>query len=132
MKLPRLAPSNFQKSSEGSNVKKNQVFAALALGALFLGINTNSAFAADVPDEQWKTTLPADVLTTPYIGYQANGIGAAPNNGDSYLLGQEADGTQVDVSNVTANIWCTGYKDPACAKVKYFQYSATLVFAQAK
>jgi hypothetical protein len=112
--------------AKGRGVKKNKVFAVLALSALFLGFNTNSASAADVPDEQWKTTLPADVLTTPYIGYQANGIGAAPNNGDSYLLGQEADGTQVDVSNVTANIWCTGYKDPACAKVKYFQYSATL------
>ena len=117
---------NHELVAKGRSVKKNKVFASLALSALLIGINTNSSSAVDIPDEQWKTTLPADVFTTPYIGYQANGIGAAPNNGDSYLLGQEADGTQVDVSNVTANIWCTGYKDPACAKVKYFQYSATL------
>ena len=124
----RLHSCNPKRESvaKGRGVKKNQVFSALALGALFMGINTSSAFAAEVPDEQWKTTVPADVFTTPYIGFEANGIGAAPNSGDSYLLGQDADGTEVNVSNVTANYWCTGYKDPACAKVKYFQYSATL------
>jgi len=112
--------------AKGQDVKINKVFSILALSTLLVGLNVSSVSAADVPDEQWTTTLPADVLTTPYIGFLANGIGAAPNSGDSWLLGQEADGTQVGSSNVTANYWCTGYKDPACAKVKYLKYSATL------
>jgi hypothetical protein len=117
---------NGESATKGQDLKINKVFSLLALSALLVGLNVSSVSAADVPDEQWTTTLPADVYTTPHIGFLANGIGAAPNSGDSWLLGQEADGTQVGTSNVTANYWCTGYKDPACAKVKYFKYSATL------
>lgn len=89
------------------------------------------AHADSIPDEQWIAPLPADVLTTPYLGFLADGIGAAPNSGDSYLLGQEADGTGIGTSNVLANRWCKAVTDPECAKVKYFKYSATLGFCSA-
>ncbi|CAB4906962.1 unannotated protein [freshwater metagenome] len=85
-------------------------------------------YADSIPDEQWIAPLPADVLTTPYLGFLADGIGAAPNSGDSYLLGQEADGTSIGKSNVLANRWCKAVTDPECAKVTYFKYSATLGF----
>ena len=107
-------------------VVRSRFLTAIIAGTLLFSVNTSIASAETTPDEQWTTTLPADVLTTPYVGFLANGIGAAPQSGDSYLLGQEADGTQVGTSNVTANHWCTGYKDPACANSKYFKYSATL------
>jgi len=86
------------------------------------------AYADGTPDEQWIAAQPADLLTTPYLGFLADGIGAAPNSGDTYLLGQDADGTTVGTSNVLANHWCKAVSDPECAKVKYFQYSATLGF----
>ena len=86
------------------------------------------AYADGTPDEQWIAAQPADLLTTAYLGFLADGIGAAPNSGDTYLLGQDADGTTVGTSNVLANHWCKAVSDPECAKVKYFQYSATLGF----
>ena len=88
-------------------------------------------YADSTPDEQWIAPLPADVLTTPYLGFLADGIGAAPNSGDSYLLGQEADGVGIGTSNVLANRWCKAVTDPECAQVKYFKYSATLGFCSA-
>ena len=86
------------------------------------------AYADVTPDEQWIASQPADLLTTAYLGFLADGIGAAPNSADTYLLGQDADGTTVGASNVLANHWCKAVSDPECAKVKYFQYSATLGF----
>ena len=98
--------------------------------ALILG-TLSPAHADSTPDEQWVAPLPADVLTTPYLGFLADGIGAAPNSGDSYLLGQEADGKSIGTSNVLANHWCKAVTDPECAKVTYFKYSATLGFCSA-
>jgi len=103
-------------------------------GLLFLtivalvSVMISPAHADSTPDEQWIAPLPSDVLTTPYLGFLADGIGAAPNSGDSYLLGQEADGTGIGTSNVLANRWCKAVTDPECAKVTYFKYSATLGF----
>ena len=98
--------------------------------ALILG-TLSPAHAESIPDEQWIAPLPADVATSPYLGFLADGIGAAPNSGDSYLLGQEADGTGIGTSNVLANHWCKAVTDPECAKVKYFKYSATMGFCSA-
>ena len=106
--------------------------ALLLLSILALvSITISPVHAESIPDEQWIATVPQDVLTTSYLGFLADGIGAAPNSGDSYLLGQEADGTVKGTSNVLANYWCKSVTDPACAKVKYFKYSATLSFCSA-
>ncbi len=83
--------------------------------------------AASLPDEQWSPTPPADVLTTAYTGYEADGVNStAPDQvADNFLLGQEADGTTKDVSKVTANHYCTSMNDPACATSNFFTYVAT-------
>jgi len=74
-------------------VRKLRLFSFVLSIFVFIFSSNSISFAADVPDEQWSAPLPKDVLTTPYIGYIADGIGAAPSSGDSWLLGQEADGS---------------------------------------
>ena len=83
--------------------------------------------AASLPDEQWSPTPPADVLTTAYTGYEADGVNStAPDQvADNFLLGQEADGTTKGVSKVTANHYCTSMNDAACATSNFFTYVAT-------
>ncbi|NBO09041.1 MAG: hypothetical protein EBV30_06790, partial [Actinobacteria bacterium] len=100
----------------------------IALVSSMISAMISPAYADVTPDEQWIASQPADLLTTAYLGFLADGIGAAPNSADTYLLGQDADGTTVGASNVLANHWCKAVSDPECAKVKYFQYSATLGF----
>ncbi len=107
-------------------MRKLRLFSFVLSIIVFIFSSNSISFAADVPDEQWSAPLPKDVLTTPYIGYIADGIGAAPSSGDSWLLGQEADGSFPGKSNVTANHWCVSLTDPACAKSAAFKYSATL------
>jgi hypothetical protein len=94
--------------------------------ALLLTFNSNTSFAGPIPEEQITVPFPADVNTSPYVGFIADGVGAAPGSGNSYLLGQDADGAIPEVSNVTANNYCSSLQDPSCLNAKYFKYAATL------
>ena len=103
-----------------------KVVLAFLIPALLLTFNSNTSFAGPIPEEQITVPLPADVNTSPYVGFIADGVGAAPGSGNSYLLGQDADGVIPEVSNVTANNYCSSLQDPSCLNAKYFKYAATL------
>ena len=115
-------------------MKKSHVLSAFAAIALALTSFPTSAIAAGTPDEQWTVPTPADVTTTPYTGFTADGIhSTAPAQiADSYLLGVESDGTIKNVSKVTAKHWCTSVQDPSCSKASVFTYSAAFGMCSSK
>ena len=122
--LRRRAPSSSVELGYRM-LKRRRVAAFLFILGSILSSSSGLAFADSIPDEQWVTTTPTDVRTTPYLGINADGEGTGSGMGTSWLLGQEADGNTKDVSNITAHHICKSVNDPSCAKSKVFQYAAT-------
>ena len=115
-------------------MKKAHLLTAFAAIALALTSFPTAAMADTIPDEQWTVPTPADVTTTPYTGFTADGVhSTAPAQiADSYLLGVESDGTTKNVSRVTAKHWCTSVQDSTCSKASVFTYSAAFGLCSSK
>lgn len=105
------------------NLKK---LTSICVLVAFIGSFSITAYAANIPDEQYVLELPADSpLTVPTYGISANGLGEFPSN-INYLLGQKSDGKELFVSKVTSVGLCTSLTQGVCAESSLLQYKAQL------